>query len=566
MLFAFFFTVVILGFVGSGTAGDPHSAYYDQANDRIFWFIQSSDPHIGASGTQDSENLSWIVNQARQVIEPSFIIVTGDLTDSTNGNLLGWPDGPYQEEWDEYKSIVDIPAITQDNYYDIPGNHDAYNDRYFAYFLANSVQGRATGNTQVSFFKEFDFGKYHFLGVNTSGNTGEGFSILPPYGDPAGLDEDELAFISEELAYNPEDSPFLTLAFGHHPLFPTGNSTDTYVYYGLEDFLALMNQSRASLYGYGHTHESEEAFFIPNNSQHDGFFYFNVNSLGKSSESQYTIMTIDCNGFSSKTLDVMSWPAVMITAPIDENLGGHNPYSYPVPASSSNPIRALVFDPGTVLSVQYRIDASSTWHDMFPVDGNDHLWEASWDVFLLEGQHTIEVAASSTFGTSNDLITVSVRASQSTQIGAAFREEGIGTYVTTGRSENTTTTFIPNDDENPAFQLGDAVVFRLAVSDEWGSGVQDSEVQITIDGPELHELVSTLGDPDGNVEVEWQTSAPDMMGMGGTTEGAYIATITGVTAPGFSWDGQSQTKTLQLKSHIASKSNRSISRSRSISR
>jgi len=30
--------------------------------------------------------------------------------------------------------------ITAADYYDLPGNHDAYNDRYFAYYLANSVQ------------------------------------------------------------------------------------------------------------------------------------------------------------------------------------------------------------------------------------------------------------------------------------------------------------------------------------------------------------------------------------------------------------------------------------------
>jgi len=561
-----FLSVLIFGFAGSGTAGDPHSAYYDQANDRVFWFIQTSDTHIGTSGTQDSTNLNWLVTEARQTIDPSFIIVTGDLTDSTNGGL--WPGGPYQEEWDEYKSIVDIPGITQDNYYDIPGNHDAYSDQFFAYYLANSVQGRATGNTQVSFFKEFAFGKYHFLGLNTSGNTGEGFSLSHPYGDPAGLDEDELSFISEEMDYDPADPPLLTLAFGHHPLFPTGSSTDTYVDYGLEEFLALMNQSFSSLYGYGHTHAFEEAFFIPNNSQHDGFFYFNVNSLGESSQNQYTIMAIDCNGLSSKTLGVGNWPAVLITTPLDENLSGYNPYSYTVPASPSNPIRALVFDPGTMLSVQYRIDSSSTWHDMSPVAGNPHLWEASWNAAsLLQGQHTIEVAASSALGTRNDLITVSAdQGSHPPQIGATFSEPDIGTYVITGRTRYKTTVFVPNNDAIPTFQLGDGVVFRLTAMDEGSLGIPDSTVQITIVGPESRELVSTLSDFNGNAEAVWQTSAPNQMGLGGTTAGIYTATITGATAQGFSWDGQTQTKTFRLVSHIATRSNRSIPRSRAVSR
>ena len=137
---ALFLSVFIFVFAASGTAGDPHSAYYDEANDRVFWFIQASDTHIGTSGTKDSDNLNWLVTEARQVIDPSFIFVTGDLTDSTNGNLLGWPDGPYQEEWDEYKSIVDIDGITQENYYDIPGNHDAYSDKDFEYNLAKQIK------------------------------------------------------------------------------------------------------------------------------------------------------------------------------------------------------------------------------------------------------------------------------------------------------------------------------------------------------------------------------------------------------------------------------------------
>lgn len=536
-------SVLATGFAVIATAGDPHSAYYDQANDRVFWFIQASDTHIGASGAKDSQNLSWLVNKARQVIDPSFIMVSGDLTDSTNGNFLGWPNGPYQSEWDEYKSIVNIPGITPDNYYDIPGNHDAYNDRYFAYYLANSVQGKATGKTQISFTKNFDFGKYHFLGVNTAGNTGEPFSLSYPWGDPAGLDEDELSFIADALAANSDSD--LTLVFGHHPLWPTGNSTDTYLYYGLEDFLALINQSYSSLYGYGHTHESEEAFFIPSSSQHDGFFYFNVNSLGKSSPSQYTIMAIDCNGFSSKTLDIASWPAVLITTPLDDNLGGHNPYTYTVPASSGDPIRALVFDPGAVSSVRYRIDASSTWQSMSPVSENPHLWEAFWNAASVSpGQHTIEVSASSAQGTSSDLIAVSVeQTSQPSMVGAAF--DKIGTYETSGKGKNKTIQFMADLDS--IFQIGDDIVFRLRVVDEGGVPISAATVQMEISGPESHQLTSTPSDNYGIVEVVWQTLAPNKRGRGGTTGGTYTAKVTGVMASGYIWNSDTQTKQFEIR-------------------
>ncbi|MBP1622981.1 MAG: putative metallophosphoesterase [Acidobacteria bacterium] len=223
---------LMLALSSSAPAGDPHSAYYDQRNNQILWFMQTSDTHIGVSGTDDSSNLSWLVNDARLAINPGFILVTGDLTDSTNGNIFGYPNGPYQAEWDEYQRIVNVQGITSDNYFDIPGNHDAYNDKYFAYYLANSVQGRAKGRTQASFIRTLGTEKYHFLGINTADNTGKSFSIFWPYGDYAGLDSSELAFISDEMTANPDST--LTLVFGHHPLEDTGKSSDTYVYYSHE--------------------------------------------------------------------------------------------------------------------------------------------------------------------------------------------------------------------------------------------------------------------------------------------------------------------------------------------
>ena len=65
------------------SAGQPFPAYYSPDNDRVFWFIHLSDIHIGALGSQDSQNLQWIVTDGATVIDPSFIVASGDLTDST---------------------------------------------------------------------------------------------------------------------------------------------------------------------------------------------------------------------------------------------------------------------------------------------------------------------------------------------------------------------------------------------------------------------------------------------------------------------------------------------------
>jgi hypothetical protein len=510
-------------------AGDPYSGSYCAENNRVFWFIQSSDVHVGARGDQDSGNLQWLVTQGKDVIQPNFIVVSGDLTDSTNGNFFGYPDGPHPEEWNLYQSILS-GRVDAGGYYDLPGNHDHYNDQYFSYYLANSIQGRASGNTQVSWIRTFDFGKYHFIGINTADNTGSPFSLDPTkyYGDHAGLDASELAFIENELSLHQDAD--LTFIFGHHPLSPTGNSSDTYVYYGGDEFASLMQTNGVSLYGYGHTHEASESFYTHNVSP--GVYYFNVASLGKSSENQYSVTAIDCNGVSSATQTVGTWPVVLITAPMDKYLGGtFTPFVYPVPNSTSNPIRALVFDPSPIISVKYRINGGAE-QSMAQLPGNPHLWEGFWNATTLpQGEQIIEVWASTGSGTRGNVITVSLQSQEQPKLRAG--EMIAGKYETTGTKRNRVTTFVPTQE----FKQGDAVVFQVKVVDLSGGPVANATAEISISGRESTMIVSGLSNPEGVAEAKWQTSAPNKRGVGGTLAGPYKAILTKLSASGYLWDG-----------------------------
>ena len=70
----------------------------------------------------------------------------------------------------------------------------------------------------------------------------------------------------------------------------------------------------------------------------EGVFYFNVSSLGKDAPNQFTVTAIDCNGIASVTQAVGTWPVVLITAPMDKNLGKNvNPYTYSVTNSADQP-------------------------------------------------------------------------------------------------------------------------------------------------------------------------------------------------------------------------------------
>ena len=392
-------------------ASNRYVAEYCSASDNLFWFLHVSDLHIGARGTTDSSRLQWLVTTARNVIKPVFIVATGDLTDSTNGNLFGIPNGPYQAEWEQYKSILTSAGVDAKFFYDLPGNHDAYNDRDFTYYRANSVQGRAGKGPQVSWAFEHGGRTYHFLGVNSAGNDGRAFSLSFPYGDYAGLDQAELAFIASELSANAGSA--LTLVFGHHPVTDTGSSDDTWLFYGHQDFISALDYNRASTYNYGHTHDYSQALFTGNPytgfMANGGIHYYNVRSLGKDSGSYYSVMAIDCNGLSSVTPSSSTWPVVLITAPVDKYIGGAvNPYAYTVEAVSTNFVRALVFDTASNTQVSYRIDGGTAWYAMNPVSSGSPIWQGAWNASaLLAGNHTIEVKAVGST-TVSDTITVEV--------------------------------------------------------------------------------------------------------------------------------------------------------------
>ncbi len=388
--FARLFVLIIGVSFFSSLAFAGQKAYYHPSADRLFWFMIISDTHIGASSTA-AENLTWAVGPARQVIAPQFIVNTGDLTDSTNGGLI--PNGPYQEEWNTYRQILGSAGMNAAFYYDMPGNHDHYNDKNFAYYKANSIQGRATGQTQPSWTRQFSYGSYHFLGVCTPGNDGAPWSPWKSdnFGDHAGLDNIELPYIESDLTSHTDAQ--LTLIFGHHPFEADYYDwTDTGLTYGLEAFLSLINKYLMTFYGFGHTHHYRENFYYKNLT--NGIYYMNVASLGKSDQDQYAVMAVDGNGLSMVPAQKGVWPVVMITAPVDRSLGANpNPYAYEIPKKSNNPIRALVFDPNPVSQVQFSIDSSPVWQDMQRLAGTP-IWEAHWNASTATGgTHTIAVRA-----------------------------------------------------------------------------------------------------------------------------------------------------------------------------
>ena len=118
-----------------------------------------------------------------------------------------------------------------------------------------------------------------------------------------------------------------------------------------------------------------------------------------------------------------------------------------------------------------------------------------------------------------------------------------GRYEKTGKGKNQTVTFV----EATRFTRGDGVIVRVRVLDASTSlPLSGATVEVAITGPESAAPGAVTTDGDGIAEVEWKTSAPKR-GKPGTPIGTYTATVTSVTATGYTWDGTAPSATFTLE-------------------
>ena len=64
----------------------------------------------------------------------------------------------------------------------------------------------------------------------------------------------------------------------------------------------------------------------------------------------------------------------------------------------------------------------------------------------------------------------------------------------------------------------------------------NATVEITVTGPESVVIVSDPSGRDGVASAAWTTTAKRKSNPG-TATGDYVATVTGLTAAGYSWNG-----------------------------
>jgi len=375
---------------------DPSQTEYRRDPDRLFWFVQISDSHITLGNPSRIENLRWAAEAAVDHIDAEFVVHSGDIVDHTNGaNFPAQDVECYPEEWAEYRAVVDRWA-TPYNWFDLPGNHEQYGDADLSCYLEGSIQGEFSGRTQHAWLRDFPFGRYLFVGMATCGEDGRRFPI-----DNANLSDGELEFLESALTRHADAN--LAFVFGHHPVHGRLHLT----YLAGEDrdrFAEMMIEHEVSSYGYSHTDYSELG-------RHESLLLVDVGPLKGERDGDFALYTVDGNGLRVRQHDVGAWPIVQITAPLDSDMGGANPYAYPVAVgSSSNPVRAVAFDPAGIASVRFRADGGP-WFVMDEVA--DHIFMGDWNTIGVDpGVHTLFLEVMGGSGTATDAIRVEVRVTE----------------------------------------------------------------------------------------------------------------------------------------------------------
>ncbi|MBN1944287.1 MAG: metallophosphoesterase [Bradymonadales bacterium] len=357
------------------------AAYADQAEpeytldgSRIFWFVQITDTHVDSILPQSEERITWALNEGIWVVDPAFVVNTGDLTDSTNGIIYG--TGPHEEEWIRYRIFLEEAGLTPDFYFDLPGNHDQYGDADLSYYRQYSMWGSSTGRTQPHWVVEYPFGSYFFFGAATAGNDGAQW----PFDNPTFVYW-EMEEMRAALAEHGRDAELIFL-FGHHDYRSTENH---------DRFLEELSPYGPRFYAHGHTHDHKATL------GDDGIIRYRIDSLGQARHDNFAVWGIDANTVSVGVYDAGdAWPAILITAPVDARLlEVDNPYAPSVPNScTAAPVRALVFDAEPVGQVEFRWD-DGTWFPMHQRLDRPQQWRGTFDATELEpGLHQLMVSAS----------------------------------------------------------------------------------------------------------------------------------------------------------------------------
>ena len=354
---------------GGADAAPDASGPVDPA--AVVWFVHISDTHVGEA-PEMGRRLTQFLESALPVIEPTATLHTGDLVD------LGGED----VQWQEYGEVVHerVPAFPE--YLEISGNHDLKQGGTPGY-LSTSRSGQAGVGLHGQTFIDTPAGTVRIVRTDTSDTEFNAANVLGFFGEEQA---DELLALPA-----PATPPAATFVLGHHPMV----GLDRLVLLGSDlRMQRVMQHFEADVYLCGHLHLPYLAWIHETLSVQVGSLTKPV--LGSRT---FALLALDGGVLSARTVglddDIVAqvrWPVVLVTAPINAGLGTSNPLAAPVAPGEPLTVRALVFAPWELESVEAILDFGEPV-PLQPLAGAAPLWQVTVPAPEAEGLHGVEVRA-----------------------------------------------------------------------------------------------------------------------------------------------------------------------------
>ncbi|PNX74933.1 metallophosphoesterase at3g03305-like protein [Trifolium pratense] len=124
--------------------------------DSVIWVVQLSDLHFSVHHPNRAQHFNDLVAPSLSIINPSLVLITGDLTDGKSKDLLTMKQN--EDEWVEYRNVMDNvierSGLQKSLFYDLRGNHDSFGvpviGGSFDFFSKYSINGQLGRNGSVS--------------------------------------------------------------------------------------------------------------------------------------------------------------------------------------------------------------------------------------------------------------------------------------------------------------------------------------------------------------------------------------------------------------------------------
>ena len=346
------------------------NGFIHSEGNKIFWFLQITDTQFVWANQDKIDMFSTFLNETNKIINPLFIINTGDIVDADNGREQNI------EEWQKYNKTLSENKINSSIYVDLVGNHDGSEDPHYSYFMNYSITGSEYGATQISFNHSFSFGNYAFIGINTAKDS---YNNLFDFAFGGYLNTEELDWYENELKrYKDYDNIFV---FGHHPpLFPPYYKIISNLSSTGKSFYDLNKDYHVNYYFCGHLHSN----YI---QKKDGLNTIITDNFDEKNGT-YRIVVIDDNQLSTSIEDIGKWPQGLIISPPSNNF-----YDSQFKIELEN-IHVLAWDPKGIVSIEWSVyfengNQFKSWTSLQRNLENGILWEGDFCKDLSFGNNYI---------------------------------------------------------------------------------------------------------------------------------------------------------------------------------